>query len=171
LGKLPCKQTKTKSLKGSAWWNNGIKNKFCKEQPLGYTKGQLVTENVINGIKKRTQKLYKKVCCLETKQIFNSLKEAQAFLYETKKIRHGIKDVIKRHNELGSFHWAYYNDKTDMEQLLHDYRTEKNYVINKNTNEVFKSIAQASIKHKINRAKLKRACLDKNNNEWAYYGK
>ena len=112
-----------------------------------------LSDNEKLGVIKGHEKLKKKVICLETEQIFDSIKSAQQYMFElsglknSQGIHSALNDSSKFWNEM---HWMYlneYENKTPEEInkiISQKYKSQKTKILCIETNEIFESAGDAS---------------------------
>lgn len=118
---------------------------------------------------------YKKVICIETGQIYNSIKEAGVAVNIWKA---NISAVLshKVHTAAG-YHWAYLDDKKEIERLNYivknniDEHKEKRKVLNIETNEVFNSLADAANAYNLKKTNICGCCRGKCKTAGGYHWK
>jgi len=111
------------------------------------------------------------VVCLETKEIFEIMKDAETFYNISKGSISGC--CTNRKKVAQNKHWLYledYNSSTEeqIEEKLKTAPTPYKKIINIDTNEVFNSMREASLKYKISETGISRNCRGKRPSSGGY---
>ena len=98
----------------------------------------------------------RKVVCIETNQVFNTLKEAALFV--GLKISSNIGTAIRTNRKAGGYHWMYLTSKPKVKNLT--------------TNEIFNSISEAAEATGLDVSSLRKVCKGQRKTcggfEWGY---
>lgn len=106
--------------------------------------------------KQYLETISKKIICLETKEIFSSIQEAE----KEKKCYHIYRVLNGERKIAGGYHWEYFNPEIEYTDLYISLKTKKEYhrpnyhkqILCIETNEIFYSLAEANrhfnFKHK-----------------------
>ena len=133
LGKKIPSETKEKISKSLSGNKNPFFNKTGKDSPNG-----------------------RKILCIETNQVFDTIKEAAQFA--NLKVGNNIRTAIKLNIKAGGYHWQYLDSKPRIKNLT--------------TNEIFDSVSEAAKKMKLDISSLHKACKGQRKTcggfKWAY---
>lgn len=136
---------------------------------------KIIKERSIKSVKKsrekRITKPYKKVICINTMEVFNSIQEASI-----KHNAHGISHCcLGKRNSSGKLngeklHWMYYEDylelkddeKKNILKTFKDNSRTTSKIICLNTKEVFNSAKEAGSKYSISISRIYNCCHNRN---------
>ena len=103
------------AIKNRTYFNNGIVNVFTFECPEGFVPGRIINYDDSNRLNIIKEKQCKKVICLDTNIIYNSIKEAS----EKTGANHIGKCCKGKAKVSGGLHWAFYNGE-DWSELINE---------------------------------------------------
>lgn len=116
------------------------------------------------------------VVCLETRRIFSTIAEAEKYYNISKGI---VSNCCRNKRKVGQDkHWMYVEDykklsETQIKEKLNVKPKKSNKIINIDTNEIFNTMKEASIKYHIQENGISKCCLKTQNTcggyKWMYY--
>ena len=172
LNYIKCKMSKSRSGEKNHMYGKGYKVSGCKNPFYGKHHTKESKEKISNKNKYRNAK---KVINIDTGEIFKSVSEATKSynILSENQIRECCKG--KRKSAKG-FKWMFLDDWNNLSKYEKELKVKEKIgkqkkVINIDTNEIFESILEASIKYNINKKSISNNCRGKSKSAGGYHWK